>query len=127
MMTLLTGVLFLQISFGIIYLYKIRSYFNTKLQKLEQEQLKLKKDLRMVGSGAVGVGQRVNKIEDYMQRLASRQDVTELKQGATASYAHAAKIVKIGGSVEDIIEGCGLTHAEAELVAMLHKTPGNRN
>ena len=127
MITLLISVLFLQIGAGIIYLYKIRSDFKTKLQNLEQEQLKFKKDLRMVGAGAVGVGQRVNKIEDYMQRLASRQDVAELKQGATASYAHAAKIVKIGGSIEDIVEGCGLTHAEAALVAMLHKVPVNKS
>lgn len=123
MMKLLISILFLQVVAGITYLCKSYRDVKKTLQKLEQEHLKLKKDLRMVGAGAVGVGQRVNKMEDYIQRLSSRQDVAELKQGTIASYAHAAKIVEIGGNIEDVVEGCGLTHAEAELVAMLHRKP----
>ena len=121
------SVIFASILFLIVGLITVlyHNYFNfkKKIIKLEQENVKLKKDLRIIGSSAVGVGQRLNKFEDYMQRLSSRQDVAELKQGATASYSHAIKIVEIGGSIDDIIDGCGLTRAEAELITMLHKKP----
>lgn len=122
MLTIFVSILF--IVFGTVVIL-CRNYFNLKKQitKLEQDGNKLRKDLRIVGSSAVSVGQRLNKLEDYMQRLSSRQDIAELKQGNTASYSHATKIVEIGGNIEDIMEGCGLTRAEAELITMLHKKP----
>jgi len=120
-MQLLESILLLLVVAGIVYLYNIRGNFKQNLQKLEQEHLKFKKDLIIVDASTVEVGERVNKFEDYLQRLSLRQDVAELKQSAIASYVHAAKIIEIGGSIDDIVAGCGLTRVEAELVVTLHK------
>lgn len=97
--------------------------FRDQLLRVSSECNRLKKDLRTLGSSVIGVGQRLNTLEEYLQRLSYRQNEAELKQGASASYAHASKIVEIGGSIDDIMQGCGLTRAEAELVMMLHKKP----
>lgn len=122
MLILLLSILTITIFLSLVLYYCYKN-FNQQINKLTQESLKLKKELRIVGASAIGVGQRLGKFEEYTQRLASRQQHTELKQGNTASYAHAMKIVALGGNVDDMIDGCGLTRAEAELVFMLHKKP----
>ena len=121
MIYVLFGLVLILFAAGISFYCSSHRSVKLQIQLLAQENHKLKKDLRIYSASIVTIGQSITRLEEYTHRLSARLDLHEAKQAPNTSYAHAAKIVQIGGSVDDLVEGCGLTHAEAELVAALHK------
>lgn len=106
---------------GLMYLY---SKFTEQMNAMKAEMARLKKDIRGVCTGAVGISHRLNSLEGNLQDLNVRQDSTEMKEPGFASYSHAIKMVEMGGSIEDVVKSCGLNRAEAELVSVLHRKKG---
>ncbi|MFA5626774.1 MAG: DUF2802 domain-containing protein [Thiohalomonadaceae bacterium] len=85
-------------------------------------------DLRALCNAAVSVGDRINQIERRQRQLAKQQEdlglrQEQLKQDAPEerSYAQAIKLAHKGAGVDDLVEVCGLSKGEAELVAMMHR------
>ncbi len=74
----------------------------------------------------------LNLISHYLksidQQILLYQNITERtdheEDGANLSYNFAKKILDTGGSIDEIVRGCKLTHGEAELLSALHK-PGS--
>jgi len=114
---ILLFLLLLANSYLIVY---YRRYYVNELQGLFQENNRLKKDIKAVCRGAIGVGSRLSNLEAHIDMLAVRQDQAELRQPALSSYSHATKMVAMGAKEEDIMANCGLTRAEAQLVVMLY-------
>jgi len=88
---------------------------------LQQQNASLKNNIRIITAGAVGVGKKVSRMEADMTALSLRHDKATARQSNLSSYSHANKIAAMGGSVDDIIDACSLTKAEADLVYTLHK------
>jgi hypothetical protein len=86
----------------------------------------LQSDLRALCSAAVNVGDRMNQIERRLRQLSLRQDELGLQQGQSEateqrSVEQAAKMVRNGASIEQLVDVCGLSRGEAELVAMMQR------
>jgi len=86
------------------------------------------RDLRALCNAAVAMGERVNRLEKMLHELAEQQEMLgqrqeQIDQGGDEdrSYTHAIKLAHKGASVDDLVEVCGLTRGEAELVAMMHR------
>jgi hypothetical protein len=92
---------------------KLMQLVQTKLQKAES-------DIRALSSGALGVGERIYSVEKKVDTLSDKQKFTEQRDLDVSSYSHAAKMVEMGASIEDIMKNCSLTQPEAELVHLLH-------
>ncbi|VTM19001.1 chemotaxis protein [Pseudomonas aeruginosa] len=63
-------------------------------------------------------------LQDLGKQLAPLPDrVARLEQRdpTTLSFSQAARLVGLGASAEDLTQACGLSQAEAELVARLHE------
>ncbi len=92
----------------------------------------LQNDLRALCNAAVGMGDRVNQLERRLRQLSERQEALGLRQEQfdqedpeVRSYSQAIKMAHKGAPVDDLIEVCGLSRGEAELVAMMHRLGGD--
>jgi Flp pilus assembly protein TadB len=92
-------------------------------QRQYREQIhSLQADMRALVSAAIGVGERVHRIEKSLKEVSHRQQeqIDHTDPGAQA-YQQAIKMAQKGASAEELIEICGLTRGEADLIAMLHR------
>ncbi len=92
----------------------------------------LQNDLRALCNAAVGMGDRVNQMERRLRQVSERQEALGLRQEQlnqedpeARSYTQAIKMAHKGAAVDDLIEVCGLSRGEAELVAMMHRLGGD--
>ena len=108
-------------------------------RKLQQQQSlsmqSLQRDLRALANAAVGVGGRVLEIERNQRKrpviVASQEQPktqpatttapVEYYSSANQPYEQAIRMAQTGASVEDIVNVCGLSKSEAELVCMMHR------
>lgn len=108
-------------------------------RKLQQQQSlsmqSLQRDLRALANAAVGVGGRVLEIERNQRKRPTivtsqeqpntQPDVTtapvEFYSSANQPYEQAIRMAQTGASVEDIVNVCGLSKSEADLVCMMHR------
>lgn len=88
----------------------------------------IQRDLRALCNSAVTVGERINRAERRVQQLAERQEELGLRQDQIdqedpegRAYAQAVKMAQKGAAAEELMEVCGLTRGEAELIAMMHR------
>lgn len=88
----------------------------------------LQNDMRALCNAAVGMGDRVNQMERRLRQLSERQEALGLRQDQlnqedpeARTYSQAIKMAHKGAGVDDLIEVCGLSRGEAELVAMMHR------
>lgn len=82
----------------------------------------LQDDFAALCDGAVGVGDHLYQVEQYLHRLSERQDQVDMSDPSHQSFDHAIRLVNNGATVEDVVSQCGLARSEAELIAMLHRT-----
>ena len=116
----------------------LMSLFSIKRQrKLQQEQSLsmqvLQRDLRALANAAVGVGGRVLEIERQQRKRPAVVSVQQESVQSQASapiefynsssqpYEQAIRMVQTGATVDDIVNVCGLSKSEAELVSMMHR------
>ena len=84
----------------------------------------LAENLNALCSGAVGVDQRLGRLENRGRDLAYRQESIESHQYAERPYAEAIRLVHQGATAARLEEELGLSGSEAELVFMLHGDKG---
>ena len=116
------------------------SLFSFKRQRKQQEQQSLsmqalQRDLRALANAAVGVGGRVLEIERQQRKrpvvVATQEQEPvptqvvnapiEFYNSSSQPYEQAIRMVQTGASVDDIVNVCGLSKSEAELVSMMHR------
>lgn len=103
---------------SLIRLYHTRQ----RCADLEQWLKKNSSDLAAFEKAAMGVGERLVRMEQQVRRLVERQDQIEMYASNTRPYSQAIQLVQRGASVEELINTCGLTRGEAELICVLHGT-----
>lgn len=91
------------------------------LRQTRQQQEALQADLRALVSAAIGVGERVHRIEKSLREVSHRQEQIDQTDPGAQAYQQAIKMAQKGSSAEELIEICGLTRGEADLIAMLHR------
>jgi len=121
------------LSFLVINLFFLR----LQQQKNEKQTLKissLEKDLHALANAAVGVGSRVLKVEREQRNKATSGNATEqfvspvnqnmpvdFYNSSSQPYEQAIRMAQTGATVDDIMNVCGLSQSEVELVCMMHR------
>ncbi len=93
---------------------------STKLQQAEARIEILTDNLNAICSSAVGVDQRVNRLERHGRAMESRQESVESQRKFDRPYPQAIQMVQKGATAERLMEELGLSRSEAELLFMLH-------
>ncbi|WP_339800193.1 DUF2802 domain-containing protein [uncultured Marinobacter sp.] len=79
------------------------------------------RELHAVSSSSLGVGHRVVACERQLHELRSIQDEMRQNDPLRVSYDEAARLVDLGADIEDLMNTCGISRPEAELVSALKK------
>jgi hypothetical protein len=74
-----------------------------------------------VNAGSIGMGGRFLKLEKGLQMLTARVDELQSQIRSNTPYAHAITLAQKGSSVAEIMELCGISQNEAELLLMMHR------
>ncbi len=85
-----------------------------RVQQLEQE-------LGALCSASLGAGDHVVRLEQLVQRIVERQNQLEMRATAERPYSHANELVTRGADIDELVETCGLTRGEAELLVMMQR------
>ncbi len=106
------------------HLYRVNQRLRLEQQSDRQRIRQLENDLGALCTASAGEGEHVVRLEQLMRGLSERQDTLELRASTEQPYDRASKLAQDGASVDDLVNSCGLTRAEAELVVMLHGACG---
>jgi len=97
------------------------------LRKLQKLQERLDADVRAmrgevtaVGRGAVGLGKRVQTLQQRVEATERRQEELEYKDVGDVAITHASKLVQMGADSAELVSTCGLSKAEATLLSLMH-------
>ncbi len=105
-----------------LFLAGVAIHFLRRQNKQQQQTLAaVKNDLRALTTAAVSVGERLLEVERRQRRLAERQEQVDIYDSANQPYEHAIRMVEKGASVEQLVDVCGLSTNEAELLHMMHR------
>jgi uncharacterized membrane protein len=92
-------------------------------RSLQQEQhiKELTKRLDTYLTGSIRMGEELYELRRTVAPLPDKLSQIEQRDPASLSFTQAARLVGMGASAEDLTQSCGLSKAEAELVAKLHQ------
>jgi len=79
-------------------------------------------DVHAVSNGSVGVGRKVLALESNMLTLHNLLEDLVRNDPSRVSYTEASRLVEIGADVEDLMNSCGISRPEAELVSALSQS-----
>ena len=98
-------------------------------QDLQQRQRveQLLKDVTSYQQGSITMGEELIALRDQLRRMEDKQQRIDQHDPQAMPYNQAARLVGLGASIEDLTQSCGLSKAEAELIARLHVARQNRN
>jgi len=85
-----------------------------RLQQLEQE-------IGALCSASMGAGEHVVRLEQQVQRIVERQNQLDMRVNVERPYSQASQLVDRGANIEELVETCGLTRGEAELLVMMQR------
>mgnify|MGYP006277840685 CR=1 FL=1 len=89
--------------------------------RLKQRCDDLGRELHAVSSGSMGVGRRLVECEQSLHRLSGALEEMRLNDPLRVPYDEASKLVELGADTDDLMNSCGISRPEAELVSALRK------
>jgi hypothetical protein len=114
----------LVIAFGVL----VWSHQHLKQQLIQaNKQLDtLKNEFRAMNSGHLGMGRKLRAFAQEIANVEQAQQLTGQNDDNSKSFEQAGVLLAKGVSIEEVVDVCGISPAEAELLAILrHSAPAN--
>jgi hypothetical protein len=105
-------------------------YYSARLQIAElaydsrdlRERLKqVEQEIGALCSASMGAGEHVVRLEQQVQRIVERQNQIDMRVNLERPYSQASQLVTRGADIEELVETCGLSRGEAELLVMMQR------
>lgn len=99
------------------------SFRNLKKQKRQQAIInrRLHEDMASLSKSAIGMGQKVLDTERKLGDVLKKQFSILNSQPEHPSYDQASRLIAMGASESDLVNSCGFSHSEAELLLSLNR------
>ena len=85
-------------------------------QRYEEQLINLLHEQKAITSGAMGLGRRLSQFNNHLKYLEKSHEDIKQRDISDKSFEQASKLLKMGASIEDIVESCHLSRGEAELI-----------
>ena len=100
------------------------AYMNTRaLKKLNRSQQirnkRLQEDMRALSKSAIGMGQKLLETDRRLNDVLKKQFAILNSQPEHPSYDQASHLIAMGATEKDLVNTCGFSHGEAELLLSL--------
>ncbi len=112
------------VTMGVFIVARTLSRFSriaARLRDLEQAQAQLTEHFQGLTAGAIGQGRQLAQLEQQLGRLRDRLDQLASNDSGGAAFNTAIRLARKGVSGREIMETCGLSEMEADLVILLHR------
>ncbi|MCW8880283.1 MAG: DUF2802 domain-containing protein [Kangiellaceae bacterium] len=107
----------------LLFIRTLRSKIASQQKHIER----LQNEFRAMNSGHLGMGREIKKV---IKEIANAE-TTRQNQAVTATdektYDQAGLLLSRGATIEEVVESCSITPAEAELIAIMrHSAPAHK-
>lgn len=92
---------------------ELQARLDGRIDKLGQKLTEYQQASVRMGEELLALREKIAQLENKQQRL-EQQDVHAMP------YNQASRLVSMGASLDDLIQSCGLSRSEAELMLKLH-------
>ncbi|MCC5810620.1 MAG: DUF2802 domain-containing protein [Ectothiorhodospiraceae bacterium] len=92
-----------------------------RLEALEHLQRRHSETVKGLSAGAVSQGEQVVRLEQELRRLKERLTGIASRESSGEMFEQAIRMAQRGVSRDDIMQTCGLSLVEADLVILLHR------
>ncbi len=107
---------------GVIILFAIQWRDRRKAKVVDKLVMHtLQNDMRALTTAAVGMGERLRKLEQHQRSLAEKQQTLDLHESANQPYEQAIRMARQGSKPTELVKNCGLSDSEAELISIMHR------
>lgn len=103
------------VSYSLYSAHATRKHVATLSKHIDQ----LGKELNAVNHSTLGMGRRLQSLVDKNEHLEKELEEIQKNDPVKVSYSEAARLVKMGASVEELMSACSISRPEAELVSAL--------
>lgn len=109
------------------------SLYSARVSKKHVETLsehidQLGKELNAVNHSTLGMGRRLQSLVDKNECIEKELEEIRKNDPVKVSYSEAARLVKMGASIEELMSACSISRPEAELVsALTNQKTGQEN
>ncbi|GEM_PF-171157 len=103
----------------VVYVLQLKRSVVKSQQASEALMDSFSSEVQGVSHGAMGVGRKVLNLEKQLHALTISFDEMKNNDPAKVSYSEASRLVELGAGVEDLMNTCGISRPEAELVSAL--------
>jgi len=79
----------------------------------------LSEEVQAMSKSSIGVGRKLLELERNVESLESKIEEMQKNDPAKVSYSEASRLVELGAGIEDLMNTCGISRPEAELVKAL--------
>ncbi|MDX1451880.1 MAG: DUF2802 domain-containing protein [Oleiphilaceae bacterium] len=79
----------------------------------------LSQEIQGISHGSMGVGRKALQLEKELETLKDQFEAFSKNDPAKVSYSEASRLVELGAGIEDLMNSCGISRPEAELVSAL--------
>jgi hypothetical protein len=104
----------------LLYCRKLAARIGEQDAQQRQRIDQLVREINSYQQGTIRMGEELVTLRDQLKRVDERLQLIDQHDPHAMPYNQAARLVGLGASVEDLTQSCGLSKAEAELVARLH-------
>lgn len=101
------------------YLVYFKRRAGKQQQLLEVQVQALASEVQGLSHASMGIGRRALHLDKEIEVLKSGIDEMRSNDPTTVSYSEASRLVELGAGVEDLMNTCGISRPEAELVSAL--------
>lgn len=105
----------------VVWQWRSLAVLRRRIAQLEAAHLPARHQLDALLAGTRGVAGRVRGIEQRMRRAVERHDELQQRQVADEiPLRQAVELARKGAVLEELVESCGLSNGEAELLIRLY-------
>lgn len=97
-----------------------------RLESIEQKLAVFREEQSDVRLTCDRLHARIDSVGDRLDKVHERQDQHDLRDPETGAYVQGIRLVQRGATAESLVNDCGLTPAEADLLIRLHRQKQGR-
>jgi hypothetical protein len=116
----------LLMALGVSSLALSMAYMNNRALKKQtrNQQIRnkrLQEDMRALSKSAIGMGQKLLDTDRRLSEVLKKQFAILNSQPEHPSYDQASHLIAMGATEDDLVNTCGFSHGEAELLLSLKR------
>ncbi len=117
------GIEFEYLVMGSLLISLISLYFYqqaaSKFQSLNKQLVQLQNEVRAINSGNLGMGRKISQFAEEIANVELGNLSQDLSQVSEKTYQQASLLLSRGATIEEVVESCDITPAEAELLGVM--------